>query len=77
MTIIRDGKEYVMTDEEVFRAADAIIWDANLNHKIKIKRDNKEFELTKEEHRSCLLEWALSYKQRQYELDKKKGMNKK
>ena len=43
MTIIRDGKEYVMTDEEVFRAADAIIWDANLNHKIKIKRDNKEF----------------------------------
>lgn len=64
-----------MTDEEVFNAADAIIFDANPHYKI--KRDNKEFELTKEEHRSCLIEWALSYKQRQYELDKKKEMNKK
>lgn len=77
MTIIRDGKEYVMTDEEVFNAADAIIWE-NTNPNYKIKRGNKEFELTKEEHRSCLLEWALSYMERQKKLDReKKEMNKK
>lgn len=75
MKIYRDGKEYAMTDEEVFNAADAIIWDTNPHYKI--KRGNKEFELKKEEHRSCLIEWALSYKKRQYEIDKKKGMNKK
>ena len=75
MTIIRDGKEYVMTDEEVFNAADAIIFDTNPHYKI--KRDNKELELSTEEHRSCLIEWALSYKKRQYEIDKKKEMNKK
>lgn len=76
MKIVRDGKEYELKEREVFNAADAIIWE-NINPNYKIKRGNKEFELTKEEHRSCLLEWALSYKQRQYEIDKKKGMNKK
>ena len=62
-------------DEEVYDAGSAILRFTHPNYRI--TRNNKEIELSEEELRSCLLEWALSYKQRQYELDKKKGMNKK
>lgn len=71
MKIIRSGKEYMMTADEVFEAADAVLF--NTNPHCEISRDGQKIELTKEECRSCLVEWGIDYAKRAKENTKNRA----